>query len=289
MDAGEQMRFVVVTGMSGAGKSLALKYLEDIGYYCVDNLPAPLMNNFFTFCAENAETIKKAAIGADIRGGRYFAELRPIIEAAKKDNIRCEILFLDCADAMLLNRYKETRREHPLANGGRIIDGIKREREILADIREVACYEIDTTRSLTRQLKERINGYFADEETFVVNIISFGFKYGVPGDSDMVYDVRFIPNPYYNAELREKTGNDKAVQDFVLENGVSIDFLGKLKEMTEFLLPNYINEGKSQIVISIGCTGGRHRSVTFANELNKSLKGLGYKCVLTHRDVDVRS
>jgi len=281
------MRFVIVTGMSGAGKSLALKYLEDIGYYCVDNLPAPLISNFFTFCAENSETIEKAAIGADIRGGRYFAELRPIIEAAKQDDIRCEILFLDCADAMLLNRYKETRREHPLAGGGRVEEGIRLERDLLCGIREIASYEIDTTRSLTRQLKARINGIFADEESFVVNITSFGFKYGVPGDSDMVYDVRFIPNPYYMSDLRDLTGNDADVQKFVLSNSVSVDFLDKLKDMTGFLLPNYVNEGKSQIVISIGCTGGRHRSVTIANELSAFLKKQGYKCVLTHRDVEL--
>jgi len=285
---GEVMRFVVVTGMSGAGKSLALKYLEDIGYYCVDNLPTPLIDEFFKVCVDNG--INKAAIGADIRGGRLFQELRTNLDAAKKYGIGYDILFLDCANDTLRNRYKETRREHPLSIGKRIDDGIEREREMLADIKENANYVIDTTTSPTKQLKERINSIFAnDDYRLIVNLLSFGFKHGAPNDSDIVFDVRFIPNPFYDKELRELTGNDKPVQEYVMSHSVSVAFLDKLKEMTGFLLPNYINEGKSQIVISIGCTGGRHRSVTFANELNTCLIKLGYKCVLTHRDVEVKN
>jgi UPF0042 nucleotide-binding protein len=273
--------------MSGAGKSLALKYLEDIGYYCVDNLPTPLINGFISICSEPGSGVEKAAIGVDIRGGNLFKELYPTLDTAKKQGSHCVVLFLDCADDVLLKRYKETRRDHPLAIGGRAESGIKAERQMLADIKERADYVIDTTNTLTKQLKERINNTFADaNHGIIVNILSFGFKYGAPNDSDMVFDVRFIPNPFYNLDLRELTGNDKLVRDFVLSHEISNTFLAKLKDLSDFLLPNFIDEGKSQLVISIGCTGGKHRSVTLSDELNKHLTSKGYKCILTHRDIN---
>jgi len=270
--------------MSGAGKSMALKYLEDIGYYCVDNLPTPLIDDFFKICVNN--NIGKAAIGADIRGGRLFHELNSNLDAAKKYGIGCDILFLDCDNDALRNRYKETRREHPLSVGKRIEDGIERERAMLADIKESANFVIDTTNSPTKHLKERINSIFAeDDHQIIINILSFGFKFGAPNDSDMVFDVRFIPNPFYDNELREKTGNDESVQKFVMSHSVSVEFLDKLKDMVKFLLPNFVEEGKAQLVISIGCTGGKHRSVTLANELHGYIKRLGFKSILTHRDI----
>jgi len=271
--------------MSGAGKSLTLKFLEDIGYYCVDNLPAPLIDSFFTVCIDKG--INKAAIGADIRGREFFKELHANLDTATKHGIEFDILFLDCASETLINRYKETRRDHPLAVGKRLEDGIEQERKMLADLKESADYVIDTTTSLTKQLKERVNSIFAsDHHGLIVNILSFGFKYGAPSDSDMIFDVRFIPNPFYERELRELTGNDAPVKNFVMSHSVSVEFLHKLKEMSEFLLPNFINEGKSQLVISIGCTGGKHRSVTLSSQLYKHLQQLGYKCNLTHRDIN---
>jgi UPF0042 nucleotide-binding protein len=268
--------------MSGAGKSLALKYLEDIGYYCVDNLPAPLIDGLINVCS-GMGGVERAAVGVDIRGGRLFNEWKSDMRAAKRHG---EILFLDCADDVLLKRYKETRREHPLAIGGRVEDGIRTEREMLATIKENANFVIDTTGSLTKQLKEKINGNFAGGgHKLTVNIVSFGFKYGMPNDSDMVFDVRFIPNPFYDPTLRELTGNDAPVREYVLSFPTSLSFLDKLKDMAVFLLPNFIDEGKSQLVLSIGCTGGRHRSVTLSNELFGYLCAQGYKCVLTHRDI----
>jgi UPF0042 nucleotide-binding protein len=274
--------------MSGAGKSLALKYLEDIGYYCVDNLPTPLIGGFISICAQQEMGVSSAAIGIDIRGGKLFKELHAnLTEAASKHGVACDILFLECEDDVLIKRYKETRRDHPLSVGDRAELGIKKERALLADIKGSANYIIDTTNSLTKQLKERINDIFADtNHGIIVNIVSFGFKYGAPNDSDMVFDVRFIPNPFYDMELRELTGNDRPVRDFVLSHENSRVFLSKLTDMTDFLLPNYVDEGKSQLIISIGCTGGKHRSVTLSNELYAHLTGKGYKCIMTHRDVN---
>jgi len=271
--------------MSGAGKSLALKYLEDIGYYCVDNLPTPLIDSFFKVCVDSG--IDKAAIGADIRGRQFFQELRTNLDAAAKHGVGYDILFLDCTAEALLNRYKETRREHPLAVGKRLEEGIRLEREMLANIKESANYVIDTTSLLTKQLKEQINSIFANGNNgLLVNILSFGFKYGAPNDADMLFGVRFIPIPFYESELRDLNGKDAPVKNFVMSHEVSIEFLTKLKEMAEFLLPNFVDEGKSQLVISIGCTGGKHRSVTLSSELYQYLQQLGYKCNLTHRDIN---
>lgn len=283
------MKYVILTGMSGAGKSSVLKFFEDIGYFCVDNLPPSLISKFIELCDKPATEIEKVAIGIDIRGGKLFDDFFTYLSEIKNENHSFEILFLDCCDDVLLKRYKETRRSHPLAKGERIISGIIRERELLSDIRRKSDYIIDTSYILARQLKQKINDIFLDNKQFnslMINVLSFGFKYGIPSDADLVFDVRFLPNPFYIEELKPLTGNDVSVHDYVMKYGESKVFLQKLIDMINFLIPNYIKEGKNQLVIAIGCTGGKHRSVTLANELYSELNNLQYSSIITHRDID---
>lgn len=283
------MRFVIVTGMSGAGKSQAIKFLEDIGFFCVDNLPPSLIPKFAEICFAPNSEINKVALGIDIRGGRLFSDLFSGLSSVKDNGYNYEILFLDASDDVLVKRYKETRRKHPLALEDRINTGIEKERKILNDVKERASYIIDTSNLLTRQLKEEINHIFLEDKKFeslIITVLSFGFKYGIPNDSDLVFDVRFIPNPYYISDMKELTGNDDKVKDYVMKWSESQQFLNKLKDMVEFLIPNYIKEGKNQLVISIGCTGGKHRSVTLANALYNSLKQCGHRVIIEHRDID---
>lgn len=284
------MKFVILTGMSGAGKSTALKMMEDIGFYCVDNLPIPLLEKFseLTELQQNTE-LQKVAVGIDIRSGQSLEELRDVLDRIEAKGGSFEILFLDAEDSVLVKRYKETRRTHPLAGSERVDKGIQKERERLAFLKERADYIIDTSQLLTRELKAEIEKIFVqnqDYKNLFITILSFGFKYGIPADSDLVFDVRFLPNPYYVEGLRAKTGNDMEIQDYVLQFQEAHTFLDKLEDMVNFLIPNYIAEGKNQLVISIGCTGGKHRSVTLANELYKRLaerKEYGLK--IEHRDI----
>lgn len=283
------MKYVILTGMSGAGKSTVLKFFEDIGYFCVDNLPPSLIPKFIELCDKPGTEIEKVAIGIDIRGGKLFDDFFTYLLEIKSEKHLFEILFLDCSDEVLLKRYKETRRRHPLAKGERIITGIVRERELLSDIRRKSDYIIDTSHILARQLKQKINDIFIENKEFdslMTNILSFGFKYGIPSDADLVFDVRFLPNPFYIEELKPLTGNDVLVHDYVMKYEESNIFLNKLLDMVNFLIPNYIKEGKNQLVIAIGCTGGKHRSVTLANELYNSLNKLQYSTIITHRDID---
>ena len=283
------MKYVILTGMSGAGKSTVLKFFEDIGYFCVDNLPPSLIPKFIELCDKPGTEIEKVAIGIDIRGGKLFDDFFTYLLEIKSEKHLFEILFLDCSDEVLLKRYKETRRRHPLAKGERIITGIIRERELLSDIRRKSDYIIDTSHILARQLKQKINDIFIENKEFdslMINILSFGFKYGIPSDADLVFDVRFLPNPFYIEELKPLTGNDVSVHDYVMKFEESNIFLNKLLDMVNFLIPNYIKEGKNQLVIAIGCTGGKHRSVTLANELYNSLNKLQYSTIITHRDID---
>ena len=284
------MRFIVVTGMSGAGKSTALKMLEDIGYFCVDNLPVPLVVKLSELMDGQNVEIDKIALGIDIRSGAKFGELDSVLEQLKSMGQEPEILFLDSQDDVLVKRYKETRRTHPLAEGERVDNGIQRERELLASLRKQADYILDTSQMLTRELQSELQKIFVENKEYkniYVTLLSFGFKYGIPSDADLVFDVRFLPNPYYLEELRYKTGNDKEIQDFVMSNSVAEEFVKKLEDMIRFLIPNYISEGKHQLVIAVGCTGGKHRSVTIANELFKKLKeddSFGLK--VEHRDIE---
>ena len=284
------MRLVIVTGMSGAGKSTALRFLEDIGYYCADNLPVPLIGKFTELLALPDSEIEKAALGVDVRAAHSFDELPGILEELREQGISYSILFLEAGDEILIKRYKETRRSHPLAGGDRVDVGIEREREALRGIKQRSDYIIDTSRMLTRELKAELDKIFIGNKSYknlFVTIVSFGFKYGIPIDADLVFDVRFLPNPYYYEELKHKNGNDREVRDFVMSYEEADVFLEKLRDMLLFLLPNYIIEGKNQLVVAIGCTGGKHRSVTLANALYdrlNSCEDYGFK--IEHRDID---
>lgn len=283
------MRFVIVTGMSGAGKSTALKVLEDIGYFCADNLPIPLVEKFTELALSQESEYSKVALVVDIRRGREIEQMQGVLERFAAQNVQYEILYLDANDRTLLKRFKETRRSHPLAKDGRIEDGIHLEREALAFLRRQADVIIDSSTMLVRDLRAELEKIFASSQEYrniYITILSFGFKYGIPADSDLVFDVRFLPNPYYLEELKHKTGQDQEVRDYVLGFDVTQVFLKKLEDMVDFLIPNYVAEGKNQLVISIGCTGGKHRSVTLANSLYTFLsekEGLGLK--IEHRDI----
>ncbi|MDO4295514.1 MAG: RNase adapter RapZ [bacterium] len=284
------MRLIIVTGMSGAGKTTALKILEDFGFYCVDNLPIPLMEKFAELVLESTGDIKDAALGIDIRGGDDFEQLQEILRNWKLRNFNFEILFLDSGDDILIKRYKETRRSHPLAAGGRVDKGIAKEREKIAFLRREASVILDTSNLLTRELRQELEQIFLKGKEYrnlYVTVLSFGFKYGIPVDADLVFDVRFLPNPYYVDALRALSGNDREVQEYVMRGGKAQTFLEKLHDMLMFLLPNYVQEGKNQLVIAIGCTGGKHRSVTIANALyEKLLVQSNYGVRIEHRDIE---
>ena len=283
------MRFVIVTGMSGGGKSTALRMLEDVGFYCVDNLPVPLIEKFVELIAMPNSEVGKVALGLDVRADQPFEDAQKVLEKLKENGYSFEILFMEASDQVLLKRYKETRRMHPLSPDGRVEDGILKERKILQDIRSKADYVIDTSKLLTRELKEEIDRIFVKNEEYnslMITILSFGFKHGIPADADLVFDVRFLPNPFYIDELKYKTGNDKEVQDYVMSFPEAETFIDKLCDMLSFLIPNYVKEGKYQLVIGIGCTGGKHRSVTLANRLYSRLKNKGnYGLKIAHRHV----
>lgn len=284
------MRLIIVTGMSGSGKTTALKMLEDAGFYCVDNIPLPLVEKFVELCAEPENEIDKMVLGLDVRADLHFEDAHAILKSLKDKGYPIEILFLDSDDNSLIKRYKETRRLHPLAPYGRVEEGVQKERQILEELRKDADYVIDTTNLLTRELKAELDRIFVENKSYnslMVTVSSFGFKYGIPNDADLVFDVRFLPNPYYIDGLRAKTGNDKEIQDFVMSFPESGEFLDKLTDMVLFLIPNYVKEGKYRLVIAIGCTGGRHRSVTLANALYERLKDQGdYGIKLDHRDIN---
>lgn len=284
------MRLVIVTGLSGAGKSTALKMLEDARYFCVDNLPIPLMSKFVSLMAGmQGEDVQNAAIGIDARSGRDLGELEKVLEQLGEAGYEFEILFLDADDRVLVKRYKESRRSHPLAMYGRVDEGIHREREKMRFLKERADYIIDTSHLLTRELKKEINRIFVDNGKFsnmVISVLSFGFKYGIPEDADLVFDVRFLPNPYYIDELRPHTGMDEDVFQYVMDCQAAADFADKLEDMVKFLIPNYAKEGKTSLVIGIGCTGGKHRSVTLARVLYDRLQETReYGIRLEHRDI----
>ncbi len=284
------MRFVIVTGMSGAGKSTALKMLEDMGYFCVDNLPVPLIPKLAELFNVSGSEVQKAALGVDIRSGQSFGELERMLQELDAMNMKYEILYLESSDNVLVKRYKETRRFHPLSgSSGRVDEGIKRERERLGFLKKKADYLVDTSHMLTRELRQELNKIFVENKEFknlYITVLSFGFKYGIPSDADLVFDVRFLPNPYYVDELRPMSGNDPEIRDYVMGNEKAGEFLDKLTDLLEFLIPNYIIEGKTQLVIGIGCTGGKHRSVTLANALFARLsQAESYGIRIEHRDI----
>ncbi len=284
------MRCVIVTGMSGAGKSTALKMLEDVGYFCVDNLPVPLIPKMADLLLVPGSELNKAALGVDIRSGQSLAEMAKVLNELDHAGMKYEILFLESADHVLIKRYKETRRFHPLSgNDGRVDEGILKERERIKFLKKRADYLIDPSHMLTRELKRELNKIFVENKEYknlYISVLSFGFKYGIPPDSDLVFDVRFLPNPYYIEELRPQSGNDREVREYVMNNEKAAEFLDKMTDLMEFLIPNYVQEGKTQLVIAIGCTGGKHRSVTLANELFEALsKNENYGIRVEHRDI----
>ena len=284
-------KLLIVTGMSGAGKTIALKSLEDMGYYCVDNLPIPLVDKFAELITDGNEQITKAALGIDVRSGKDLPLLKEIFDEWDiKGNVDYEVVFLDASDETLLKRFKETRRAHPLSKDGRVETGIEAERQEMDWLKDNAGFIIDTTRLLTKELRAQLADIFEKNrayENLQVTILSFGFKYGIPEDSDLLFDVRFLPNPYYVQELKTHTGLEQCIKDFVQKDGVADEFLTKLKDMVSFLIPHYIEEGKNQLVISIGCTGGKHRSVTIAELLYQSLsKSADYGIRIDHRDIN---
>ena len=282
------MRFVVVTGMSGGGKLTAIRFLEDMGYYCVDNLPVRLIDPFMELVFAPGSDIDKVVLGLDVRADKSFDNVEQVLAALREKGYKYEILFMDASDEVLVKRYKETRRQHPVCPTGRVEDGIAKERKILEQIKSDADYVIDTSGLLTRVLKEELFRIFVKDEDYnslMLSIMSFGFKNGNPADADLVFDVRFLPNQYYIDSLKKLTGNDKPVRDYVMSFPEAEQFMEKLTDMISFLIPGYVKEGKNQLVIAIGCTGGQHRSVTIANALAGRLKGGEYGINLFHRDV----
>ena len=285
------MRFVIVTGMSGAGKRSALKMLEDVGYFCMDNLPILLVPKLAELLVVPNAEVNKAALGMDIRSSYGSDDLMQALDKLDEMGLAYEMLYMDASDEVLIKRYKESRRNHPLAGEGRVDQGIAKERRVLAPLRKRADYILDTSRLLIRELKREMNHIFVENKEYknlYVTVLSFGFKYGIPSDADLVFDVRFLPNPYYIEELRSLSGNDKPVQDYVMENDKAGKFLNMLTDMVRFLIPKYIKEGKTQLVICIGCKGGKQRSVTLANALYDALAEAesDYGIKIEHRDIE---
>lgn len=284
------MRFVIVTGLSGAGKTQAVRALEDLGFFCVDNLPPTLIPKFAEACYQTDGKIDRIALVIDIRGGKFFDDLFESLKYLKEQLYKYEILFLDASDEVLVKRFKETRRKHPLSPEGRITNGISLERSKLKEVKNRADNIIDTSKLSNRELKDKIMKIFSEngqiETELMITVVSFGFKYGIPVDSDLVFDVRFLPNPFYLPELKKFSGNDQPVSDYVLNHDVTKQFLDKLDDMLEFLIPSYLKEGKRQLIVSIGCTGGRHRSVTIGNAVYEKLKERGHNANIDHRDID---
>lgn len=281
-------KLVIVTGLSGAGKSQAVRCLEDLGFFCVDNLPPALIPKFAELCAQAASRINKIALVVDIRGGEFFDTLFAVLADLDERGLGYEILFLEASNETLVRRFKESRRRHPLSIHGEVLEGIQEERSRLQELKGRANKIIDTSDMTVQQLKEEIALLFAgsaDARGLYITVMSFGYKFGIPLDADLVFDVRFLPNPHYVPELRPQTGNDQAVCDYVFNSTLTADFMEKFTGFVEFLLPQYIKEGKTTLTIAIGCTGGKHRSVALSNRLSEILREKDYRATVRHRDV----
>lgn len=284
----KELEFTIITGLSGAGKSEAIRCFEDIGFFCIDNLPANLIPKMAELCSLPGSNIRRVALVSDVRGGEFFDALFESLRELKNKDIKYQILFLEASDQEIVKRFKETRRRHPLAEGGQIIEGIKRERRILQSLRGSADMIIDTSDIETFQLRDKIRSSFLGKQKqqgILITVVSFGYKYGVPIDADLVIDVRFLPNPHYVDSLRKLCGEDEPVKDFVLKRPETQTFLKQFREFLIFLLPHYISEGKTHLTVAIGCTGGTHRSVALANKIKDFLLEKNYNVVVRHRDV----
>jgi UPF0042 nucleotide-binding protein len=282
------MRFIVITGLSGAGKTLAIRYMEDLGFFCIDNLPPKLMPKFAELCYQSWGDKGKAAVVVDIRGGGFFDDLLECLQILRDDGFTYEILFLDAQDEVLIKRYKESRRMHPLVKEGRLIQGIHIERERLKKVQEKATYTIDTTHMQPKQIKEILSEMFGESDTksnISISVISFGFRRGILLDADLVFDVRFLPNPFYIDELKDFSGEHIDVKNYIFSFSETKDFLDRLVDLLEFLVPYYTREGKFQLIVGIGCTGGRHRSVAISSALFELLKLKGHRVTIEHRDI----
>ncbi|KUO50333.1 MAG: glmZ(sRNA)-inactivating NTPase [Desulfitibacter sp. BRH_c19] len=280
-----KLQLIIVTGLSGAGKTQAIRCLEDLSFFCIDNLPPSLVPTLLEEI-EKADNIDKVALVMDIRGGKFFDGLNKALTCLDQKGLKYRTLFLDASDEVLIRRFKETRRSHPLSPVD-LMEGIIKERKILAQLKDRAEVILDTSDMSTSQLKGQITNIFsAEKDELPVTVISFGFKYGIPMDADLVVDVRFIPNPYYDMGLRPLSGHDEEVKEYVLKNDVSQEFLKKYCDLLHYLIPHYKKEGKSQLVIAIGCTGGRHRSVAIANHLEMRINEFDCKVITKHRDID---
>ena len=285
------MQFIIVTGMSGSGKSSAVNVLEDIGYYCIDNMPPELISKFADICAQSEGKIDKVAFVVDVRGGDLFLKLQDTVSLLKSEHINLKILFLDSSDDVIVRRYKETRRKHPLdeVSYGNIRKAIETEREVLVPIKAASDYYIDTSNTSTSQFRERMYSIFLENNDYMhIDIRSFGFKFGPLAEGDLIFDVRCLPNPFYIPELKEKTGLDSEVSSYVMKFDEAKELCRKLTDLLDFLIPLYEKEGKSQLVVAFGCTGGKHKSVTFAEAIAKHLKGKNYKVRIAHRDIEKR-
>lgn len=286
---GNELEVVIITGMSGSGKSGAAKVLEDIGYFCIDNMPPELLPKFIEISSKSAGEIERIAIVTDIRGGELFFRLSEYIDELIEIGISVKLLYLDASDNVIIQRYKETRRKHPLDERaqGNVRHAVQLEREILAPIREKADYYFDTSLTSLAQLKDQVKSIFLEKasDSMIVNLVSFGFKYGAANEADLIFDVRCLPNPFYLPELKNKTGLDAEVRDYVMSHDAAKTLRAKLEDLTEFLLPLYVKEGKSQLVIGFGCTGGKHRSVTFVENMRDFLEERGIKVRVSHRDI----
>lgn len=282
------MNTVIITGLSGAGKSQAMNCLEDLGYYCVDNMPPALIKSFVQLAAGEATLIDKAAFAIDVRGGELFSDMAAALEDLEENKIDYRILYLEASDAVLIRRFSETRRQHPLAKGESTLEGLAREKAMLKNLRQRADYIIDTSNMKTARLWQEVKDLITSgesEKTFVVNIMSFGYKKGLALGSDMVFDMRFIPNPYYVKSLRSLTGNNKKVRDYVMKQSVAQDFLQRAEQLILDLIPSYMREGKYNLNLAFGCTGGHHRSVAAANEMAQRLRAAGKRVTVEHRDL----
>lgn len=282
------MDVMIVTGLSGAGKSQAIHCLEDLGYYCIDNMPPALINDFINLTAQDKIMIEKAAFVVDIRGGEFFEDFRESLNQMKRVGVDFKIMFLEASDEVLIRRYKETRRTHPLSQSGSILEGIQAERKKLEEIRKEASYILDTSNMKAANLNEEIKELLAvgdGGDSFTITVESFGYKHGIALDADWVFDVRFIPNPFYLASMKNLTGNSKKVQEYVLRFPESQQFVEQIHSLINDLIPKYVREGKYHLVLAFGCTGGQHRSVTMANEFARRFKADGRRVILIHRDL----